>query len=347
MRSDYYEDVQLLRPGAERFWFIALLGGLAVLPFLLPGYLIYTASFIAVNVIAVLGLNIVTGYTGQISLGQGGFLAIGAYATVLFMSHLALPFPLALLLAAFLAAAVGFLLGFPALRLEGPYLAVVTLGFGLSVTQVIARGELFGGRMGLHMPAPSFGPWPIAGDRALYFLVVSATVIATIAARNIMRTRVGRALQAIRDSDIAAEALGVNVTWYRTLSFAMAAFYGGLAGGLLAAVLGYVNPEQFTFLLSVVLLAGATVGGLGSVLGSVLGGALVAILGLYSHAIAEAPLIGQFVHLLSTHLLSTAGAANASWVLSGAVLIAIVLFEPHGLNGIWQRTRRYWQSWPF
>jgi branched-chain amino acid transport system permease protein len=347
MRRDYYEDVELLHPGAERYWFAVLLLGLAALPFVLPGYLVYTSSFIAVNVIAVLGLNIVTGHTGQISLGQAGFVAIGAYTTVLLSAHTALPFPIALLLAAFLAAGVGFLLGFPALRLEGPYLAVVTLGFGLTVTQVIARGEFFGGRMGLHMPPPSLGPWSLAGDRALYFLIIPAAVLATIAARNIFRTRVGRAFQAIRDSDIAAEALGVDVAWYKTLSFAVAAFYGGLAGGLLAVLLGYVNPEQFTFLLSVVLLAGTTVGGLGSVLGSVLGGALVALLGLYSHAVAEAPVIGQIVRALSEHLLSTGGAANASWVLTGIVLIAIVLFEPLGLNGVWLRSRRYWQSWPF
>jgi branched-chain amino acid transport system permease protein len=347
MRRDYYEDVQLLRGGVQRFWFVVLLAFLAALPFLLPGYLIYACSFLAVNVIAVLGLNIVTGFTGQISLGQAGFLAIGAYTTVLLMTHAPVPFPLALLLGALLAAGIGFLLGFPALRLEGPYLAVVTLGFGLAVIQVIARGELFGGRMGLHVPTPALGPWPLVGDRAIYAVVVTLAVIATVAARNLMRTRVGRAMQAIRDSDIAAEALGVHVAWYKTLSFALAAFYGGLAGGLLALLLGFINPEQFTFLLSVVLLAGATVGGLGSVLGSVLGGVLVGLLGLYSHAIAEAPLIGRVVHALSEHVLSVGGAANASWVLTGVVLIVIVLFEPLGLHGMWLRARRYWGSWPF
>jgi branched-chain amino acid transport system permease protein len=266
---------------------------------------------------------------------------------VLLMTHAPVPFPLALLLGALLAAGIGFLLGFPALRLEGPYLAVVTLGFGLAVIQVIARGELFGGRMGLHVPTPALGPWPLVGDRAIYAVVVTLAVIATVAARNLMRTRVGRAMQAIRDSDIAAEALGVHVAWYKTLSFALAAFYGGLAGGLLALLLGFINPEQFTFLLSVVLLAGATVGGLGSVLGSVLGGVLVGLLGLYSHAIAEAPLIGRVVHALSEHVLSVGGAANASWVLTGVVLIVIVLFEPLGLHGMWLRARRYWGSWPF
>ncbi len=347
MRRDYYEDVQLLRSRVEWFWFLVLVALLAALPFLLPGYLVYAASFAAVNVIAVLGLNIVTGYTGQISLGQGGFVAIGAYGTVLLTMHTGMPFPVALLVAAFMAAALGFVLGFPALRLEGPYLAVVTLGFGLAVTQIIARGEFFGGRMGLHVPTPAVGPLNLVGDRAVYAFVVPVAVIVTIAAANILRTRVGRAFQAIRDSDVAAAALGVNLTWYRTLSFAVGAFYGGLAGGLLAAILGYINPEQFTFLLSVLLLAGATVGGLGSVAGSVMGGILVAALGLYAHTIAEAPMIGGAVRLLSERVFSVAHAANASWVLTGLVLIAIVLYEPRGLYGMWLRTRRYWQTWPF
>jgi branched-chain amino acid transport system permease protein len=347
IRRDYYEDVVWLRGGVQRVWFAVLLALLSALPFLLPGYLLYACSFAAVNVLAVLGLNIVTGYTGQISLGQAGFIAVGAYATVLLATHTAVPFPLVLLIAALLAAALGFGLGFPALRLEGPYLAVVTLGFGLAVTQVIARGEVFGGRMGLHLAPPAIGPWTLAGDRAVYAFIVPVTVAATIAARNILRTRVGRALQAIRDSDVAAEALGVNLTWYKTLSFALGAFYGGLAGGLLAMLIGYVNPEQFTFLLSVVLLAGVTVGGLGSVLGSVLGGVLVALLGLYSHVIADAPLLGSAVRALSKHVFTPGFAPNASWVLTGVVLIAIVLYEPLGLRGMWLRTQRYWQSWPF
>ena len=248
-RRDYYEDVQLLDDKVLWFWFIALVASLVAFPFLATNYYIYIANYMAINVIVTIGLNILVGYTGQISLGHAGFFAIGAYATTLFMTGLHFPFFLALLAGAFIAAFFGFILGLPALRLEGPYLAIATLGFGMAITQVIGRWQLFGGRMGLETPRldllKPFGSFILGSDRAFYFLVVPIAFILVWAARNLMKTRVGRAFIAIRDSDIAAETMGVNLVYYKTLAFAISAFYTGIAGGLMAFLLGVHKSKLF------------------------------------------------------------------------------------------------------
>ena len=172
MKRDYYEDVRLFSSGVVVFWFACLIIFLAVFPFLFKNYYVYVANFMAINIIVAIGLNILVGYTGQISLGHAGFFAIGAYGTIIFMTQLHLPFLLALPASALIAALFGFLLGLPALRLEGPYLAIATLGFGLTITQIIGRIELFGGRQGLHAPELMIGPWQLKTDRDFYFLLI-------------------------------------------------------------------------------------------------------------------------------------------------------------------------------
>jgi branched-chain amino acid transport system permease protein len=347
LKRDHFDDVRLLRTNVARCWFTLLLVGLALAPLVLPGYTLYTLNFIAVHVIIALGLNILTGYTGQISLGHAGFVAVGAYATVLLMTRVDVPFLLALPAAGLVAAAFGVLMGFPALRLEGPFLAVVTLGFGLAVTQVIGRWPLLGGRMGLPVPELTVGPFAVTGDRGLYAVIVPLTLLLAVAARNLMVSRVGRAFRAVRDSDIAAEAMGVHLARTKTLAFAISAFYAGVAGGLMAFVLRFLSPEQFSFVLSVLFLAMITVGGLGSIAGSVFGAVVVSLLLLKGHLVQEVPVVGDLLAALSRGVFTEAGLPNVSWVLTGLVLMLIVVLEPLGLYGLWLRTRRYWQTWPF
>lgn len=165
MKRDYYEDVELFSSGVIIFWFAILIGFLALYPFVFKNYYVYVANYIAINIIVVVGLNLLVGYTGQISLGHAGFFAVGAYGTIFLMSHAHLPFLAALLIAALIAAFLGFLLGLPALRLEGPYLAIATLGFGLTITQVIGKINILGGRQGLHAPDLIVLGQPIDTDR--------------------------------------------------------------------------------------------------------------------------------------------------------------------------------------
>jgi branched-chain amino acid transport system permease protein len=347
MKRDYYEDVQFFSSGVTVFWFVILIAFLALFPFLFKNYYVYVANYMAINVIVAIGLNILVGYTGQISLGHSGFFAIGAYATLALMSKVGLPFVLALPAAALATAVFGFLIGFPALRLEGPYLSIATLGFGLTITRVIGRIEFFGGRQGLHAPELTIGPWHLNTDRDFYYLLITLTVILTIAARNIIKTKVGRAFIAIRDADIAAETMGVNLMYYKTLAFAVSAFYTGLAGGLYAFVLRFIEPELFGLLMSILFLAMVVVGGLGSVFGAIAGACLLSWMDLELRNILSIPYVGVWLEALSKSYFSITGVSNIQFIIYGLIMVLIMLFEPLGLYGFWIRTKIYWRTWPF
>ena len=347
MKRDYYEDVQLFKTNTTLALAVLLLAVLIALPFLVGGYALYVLNLIAINSIVAIGLNILVGYTGQISLGHAGFFAIGAYSCVLLMVKGGVPFVVALPAAGIVAALFGFVLGLPALRLEGPYLAIATLGFGMAVTQIISHWDFTGGHMGIQAPKMSIGALVADTGSKQYAVITCVTVALALAAVNLMKTRVGRAFVAIRDSDIAAEAMGININWYKTLSFAVSAFYAGVAGALMAFALEHVSAGSFNLMLSITFLAMVIVGGLGSVMGSVLGAALLTYLQIKLQIIQEAPWIGPFLVEISKRYLTTEGLPNIQSIVFGAIMIAIVVFEPLGINGIYLRFKRYWKMWPF
>jgi len=347
MKRDYYEDVQLITSPVVLFWFIVLIICLVCFPFVVGNYYVYVANYIAINIIVAVGLNLLVGYTGQISLGHAGFFAIGAYGTVILMAKAGVPFLLALPCAGLIAAGFGFLLGLPALRLEGPYLSIATLGFGLTITQIIGRIEMFGGREGLHTPDIVIGSWIINTDREFYYILMTLTVLLVLAMRNLIKTRVGRAFIAIRDADIAAQTMGVNLVYYKTLAFAVSAFYAGIGGGLYAFVLKFIEPEIFTLMMSIMFLAMVVVGGLGAIMGSITGAALLCWLDLKLRNILDIPVLGDWLETLSRSWFSITGVSNIQFIVFGAIMVAIMLFEPLGLYGIWLRTKRYWRTWPF
>ncbi len=360
MKRSYYEDIQLLDSGTKKFWFGSLIIILLIIPFLIPGYYLHEVSYISINIIVAIGLNILVGYTGQVSLGHAGFFAIGAYAATLLVKHLPFfPFIFALIIAGLIAAAFGFILGLPSLRLEGPYLAIATLGFGMAIIQILGRFSVFGGRMGLSVPDIGFlndllydsGLFTKTQSRDvnLYYIIMSITIIMALMARNLMKTRIGRAFIAIRDSDIAANSMGINLTKYKTLSFAVSAFYTGLAGGLYAFWMGFINPDSFDFILSILFLAMVVVGGLGSNIGPVLGAIIISFLNLNLQAdsISAIPLLGDLLTVITENWMNKGGIASVSIIIFGLILIFIVLFEPLGLFGFWIRIKKYWKTWPF
>lgn len=347
MKRDYFEDVRLVTSGTVAFWFVVLIAALIAFPFLVSNYYIYMANFMAINVIVAIGLNLLVGYTGQISLGHSGFFAIGAYGTIVLMTFAGFPFLLALPAAALVAALFGFLIGFPALRLEGPYLAIATLGFGITISLVIGKIELFGGRQGLHAPELAIGPWQIKTDRDFYMLLMVITVLMALFARNLVKTKVGRAFIAIRDDDVAAETMGVNLTYYKTLAFAVSAFYAGVGGGLYAYVLRFIEPELFNLVLSIFFLAFIVVGGLGSIMGAILGACLISWLDLTLRHIQDLPYIGGWLELLSESYFSITGISNIQFIVLGLIMILVMVFEPLGIYGIWLRTKKFWMTWPF
>jgi len=354
MKRDYYEDIQLFESGVVVFWTVVFLLFLFTLPVYAPPYYLFLINLIMVHVILAVGLNILVGSTGQISLGHAGFFALGAYGTALLMAKLHLPFLLALPLAGFIAAFFGFILGLPALRLEGPYLAIASLGFGLTITHIIGRWVVFGGRMGIQAPPLDLGipqmgfSWVVNSDMGKYFLILLITLFMVVVARNIMKTRVGRSFVAIRDSDIAAEVIGINLTFYKTMAFMISAFYAGIAGGLFGFVLGFFDPFTFTLILSIIFLIMVVVGGLGSIFGSIIGAALITYL-QYSllKNIAEKPILGDFLVSISKRWFTVVGLENFNSIILGLIMIGIILFEPLGIFGIWIRFKKYWKTWPF
>jgi branched-chain amino acid transport system permease protein len=347
MKRDYYEDVQLCTSGVVVFWLFVLFASLAAFPFIAKNYYVYVANYMAINVIVVVGLNLLVGYTGQISLGHAGFFAIGAYGTIVLMTKAHFPFLLALPSAGLIAAFFGFLLGLPALRLEGPYLAIATLGFGVTATQIIGKIKILGERQGLHAPDLTVGPWLINTDKAFYFVLIPLTVLLVVFARNVVKTKVGRAFIAIRDADIAAETMGVNLTLYKTLAFALSAFYAGVGGGLYAFVLNFIEPELFSLFMSVMFLTMVVVGGLGSIMGPIAGACLLSWLDLQLRNILSIPYIGAWLEALSRSYFSITGVSNIQLIVFGSILVLIMIFEPLGIFGIWIRTKKYWKTWPF
>lgn len=345
-RTSYFEDITLLKNRSVRGWSLVGLLLLGSIPFILAEYQVFIANLVLVNIIIALGLNVLIGNTGQISLGHGGFVAIGAYMTVI-LDDRWLPFLPSLVLAGFVAAIFGLLLGIPALKLEGPYLAVATLGFGLAITTMIGRLPFFGGHMGIMTPQLKVLGMELTTNSHFYYLCLSIALVMGVFARLLIKSRIGRAFSAIRDSDIAASSLGVNVVRYKTMSFAFSAFYAGIGGGIWAYALGFISPGNFTPVLSILLLSMVVVGGAGTITGSVLGAVVITLLNLQGEKIQELPLIGPFFEWISAHVMSLSGLPNVNFVFMGLTIILIILFEPLGLFGIWLRIKVYFKTWPF
>jgi branched-chain amino acid transport system permease protein len=300
-----------------------LLAALAAFPWLAPEWMVFSATLVALTAIGVMGQNILIGYTGQISFGQAGFLAIGAFT----YGHVrggGAPFLLALAAAGLVAALAGVVIGFPSLRLKGPYLAIATLGFGVAVYQVFVNFEtLSGGRSGLAIARLGSIPG-LSGARSEYYLYVALLALFTLATLNLVSSYVGRAFVAIRDSDIAAEVNGINLTRYKLLAFAVSSFYTGVHGALYAQVLGHIEPQIFNIGESIPVFVAVVIGGVASVEGSILGAA--------------------FVTLVPKAL---SGFREMVPVVFGVAILGVMIFEPLGLYGRWLKTRLYFQLWPF
>ena len=305
-------------------------GLLGLIPGVPLGYVLYLVSLGLIYAIVALGLNLLFGYAGQFSLGHAGFFAIGAYASAVLTSRAGVPFVVALPAAGFLTAAIGFLLGLPALRLTGLYLAIATLGFGLAIPQIILwLRDWTGGSMGLHglpLAAIPLGPFPaivFRTDQEYYYLALGVLILMTILARNIVNSDTGRAFIAIRDSEVAARAMGVNLVRYKTTAFALSAFYAGIAGSLYAHLLHGISPEDFTLYLSIDFVTMIVLGGLGSVSGALYGAFMLTLL---QNTLTRLPIVSEFKNLYI--------------VVLGVILILTVSFFPRGIAGAVQDLRR-------
>jgi branched-chain amino acid transport system permease protein len=268
-------------------------------------------------------------------LGHAAFLGVGAYTQAV-LTNAGVPFPLALAAAAGLSAAVGLVVGLPALRVKGIYLGMATLSFGFIVEEVLARWEsVTGGNAGIHLKKPNIFGWVLQTEIQFYFLCLVLTVVATLGILNLLRSPTGRAFVAIRDSEISAQSMGIHLAQYKTMSFAISAALAGVAGALYGHKLQFISPDQFNILQSIDLLLMIVIGGLGSVHGAFLGAIFLITM-------------PQLIALVKDYLPAVVGQApGLQGVVYGAVLIAFVLFEPMGLYGRWLKIRTYLEMFPF
>ncbi len=334
-KTDYAQDIRLAKHGGHTFWYGLLLLCLVAAPWAIDEYWLAQLTFILIYAVAGLGLMLLAGFTGLFSIGHAAFLGVGAYTQGVFTS-MGLPFPIALALAASMSAAVGVVVGLPALRLKGIYLGIATIAFGFIVEEVFARWDtVTGGNKGMHIKSPDLFGWKLESAGEFYLLCLVITVAATLGILNLLRSSTGRAFVAIRDSEISAQSMGINLAQYKTLSFAISAALAGIAGALYAHKLRFISPDQFGILHSIDLLLMVVIGGLGSVHGAFLGAVFL----------ISAP---QIIGLTKGYLPNFIGQApGLQGLVYGLVLIAFVLFEPMGMYGRWLKVRTYLQIFPF
>jgi len=312
------------------FWGAVLLVGLLILPFLFKNYRVFQFNLVLVYAIAILGLNILTGFNGQFSLGHGAFYAFGAYTAAILMDKLGVPYWATLPVAFVFCFLFGFIVGFPALRLAGHFLALATFALALAVPQLLKYKKiehLTGGVQGivLNKPEPPiafrFLDQPMSADRWLYYFTLAVAALMFLLAWNLLRGRVGRALIAVRDHPIAATAMGINLPVFKSMTFGVSAGITGVAGALGAIVVAFVSPDSFTVNLSIFLLVGVVVGGLASIPGAIFGGIFI-----------------QFVPNIADEISKSAPAA-----IYGLVLIGFMYLLPMGVMGgiykVWARLR--------
>ena len=321
---------ELVRAGRFALLLMVLIG----MPFVAPGYWIYFAGLLGINIIATHGLNIMTGYTGLLSLGHAAFVGIGAYTVAILQTQFGMPFWVTIPVAAAAAAVIGIAFGLPSLRIRGLYLVVATLAAQFILNFVFVHMEgVTNGDVGLAIaPAEIFG-YALNDETSIYYLILIFVVASTIFAANIIRSRVGRAFIAIRERDLTAQVLGIEMVHYKLVAFALGSAYAGLAGALLAYFNRFVNPDQFGLLLSVFFLSAVIVGGMGSVLGAILGAAFITLLPelLRETSLLVSSTIGFDIETILTPLRET---------IFGLLMVGFLILEPRGLAHLWKRAQR-------
>ncbi len=344
LHTTYASDMAVYRLPFSRRALAALWGVLFLgLPLLASEYILSVINLIAIASVGALGLNLLVGFAGQISLGQGGFMAVGAYTAALAALRLGFPFWLAIPCAGAVTALVGCLFGVPSLRVKGLYLAIATLAAQFIIEwNLLHSGWLTGqGAQGaLILPQASLFGFVFNTEHRAYYLLMTFALLATVAARNIARSRLGRALVAIRDHDIAAAIMGVHTYRYKLIAFAVSSAYAGVTGALWAYYTQVVSYEHFTISTSIDYLAMIIIGGLGSVPGPILGATFITVL---------PPGLRDLLEGLKR--LGLPGAVgNFSYsreILFGLIIVLFLVFEPEGLSKMWRRMKDYFRLWPF
>lgn len=358
-KTDYEDDIKLF-PHAGYLWtYGTLLALLAIAPFVLSSYLISQLVFVAIYAIVGVALLILTGFTGQASLGHAAFLAIGAY-TAAYLQQFGVPFPVYFITAGLLTGLIGAMVGFPALRLQGIYLVIATISFAFIVEEILARWEsVTHGNEGLRVKTIEMLGTTIPRDSpTFYYLCMGVLLLIILGAINLMRSPTGRAFVAIRDSETAAKSMGINVSLYKVKSFAISAAITGLAGCLYAHKLSFISPEMFTLALSIEFIMVILIGGAFSLHGAVLGAIFVVMIDPFLTFLKDdiPGAVANFSMLLGAgaakaaeiekSVAAVASANGLKGAIYGFIIMAFILFEPLGLYGRWLKIKLFFQLFP-
>ncbi len=338
-KVSYEKDMALFQNAWVKSWLALLILALLVCPLFLSRYQLSVLNQMGIAVIGALGLNLLVGYTGQISLGHAAFMAIGAYTSALLTAKLGLSFFVSLPLSGLMAATLGLVVGVPSLRLKGLYLALGTLAFSFIVEYILFHWDLTQGDKGLGAPPIRIAGLTIRTEKDFFYLIMACAALATLCAKNMIRTKIGRSFIAIRDRDIAAEAMGIPIAKYKVMAFAVSSFYAGVAGCITAHYQKWIVPGSFDVSLSISYIAMIVIGGLGTILGSVLGAILIT--GISPGILYVVDLLKGSYPALSKLIV------DFRLAIFGLVIVLTLLFEPRGLFGLYRRCKLYWKTWPF
>ncbi len=333
-RTDYKQDTNIARHGGDVFWYGLLLILMLVIPFLLGEF--YVGELGAVFIFAIVGvaLMLLVGYTGLISLGHAAFLGIGAYVNSVLLSK-GVPFLITLPAAGLFTAVCGAAIGLPTLRMSGLYLAIATLAFGSIVGTVFQKWtSVTGGFDGFAVPTPTIFGIEVDGATGIYYVSLAVLIFVLWLTVNILRSPMGRAMVAIRDSEVSAQSMGIHLARYKAMAFALSAGMTGLAGALFAHYVRFLAPDSFDVLLSVQFVTIVFVGGLGSIHGAIFGALFVRLL-------------PQFIAIVRDDLPFHIGRLpGLEPSLFGLILVLVILFQPGGINGLWLKTKRWFTAFP-
>jgi branched-chain amino acid transport system permease protein len=338
---NYGRDMAIVRTKTHWALLIIFLALLFTAPLYFGNYWLGVCNLIGITLIAALGLNILVGYCGQLSIGHAGFIAVGAYTAAILTNRLEFPFLAGLICAGLTAGIVGLVFGIPSVRVKGFYLAITTIAAQFIIIWVINHWALTGGFTGIKVPYASIGGYEFRTEASQFYLIIVIAALGTFFAKNLARTKIGRAFIAIRDNDLAAEVMGVNLLYYKLLAFFIGCFFAGIAGALLAHWIGFLNAEQFSLTESILYIGMIIIGGLGTTLGPILGVVFIRLL-------QQVLTVMAVPWLESTFTAMPAGfATGVTPMLFGLIIVLFLILEPRGFAHRWALFKAAYRLWPF
>lgn len=337
----YGQDLAIVRTKTQWALLIGFLVVLFVSPLYLSNYWMGVFNFIGITLIAAMGLNILIGYCGQLSIGHAGFIAVGAYTSAILTTRFELPFLVGLISAGVMAGVIGIIFGLPSIRVKGFYLAISTIAAQFIIMWVINQWGWTGGQLGKTVPFASIGGFVFRSGQSQFYLIIGITVLCVFFVKNLTRTKVGRAFIAVRDNDLAAEVMGINLTYYKLLAFFIGCFFAGIAGCLFAHWNVQLTPEQFSFRDSILYVGIIIIGGLGTNIGPVLGVLFIRLLQQFL-TINIVPFLENTLTMFPSGF-----ASGVTPMMFGLVIVLFLILEPRGLAHRWSLFKASYRLWPF